>query len=154
MERNKTFVLLVIFSITCWLRPGEVSCAYEDVSMGAQPAAMGGAFTANRGSIYSLFYNPAGLAYLSRFQLAAEFSSLLQGLDDNSTISNGNFVAGFPLNADVVALGISYAYLSLSQAYSEDIVRFSVGWKPKDLFSVGIALKMMSQKYIVADNPY
>ncbi|OGS17544.1 MAG: hypothetical protein A3J83_07610 [Elusimicrobia bacterium RIFOXYA2_FULL_40_6] len=149
MNKNIGKILLGLI-----LMPACLYGAFEETGPGAAPVSMGGAFTAQPGSIYSQFYNPAGVTYIGQTQIAADYTSFFEGLSDKSSLSNGNFALGIPLNRDVVGMGLSYNSLGLSGVYSEQTIRLALGWRMKDWLSLGLGLKMMDQKYLVLSNPY
>lgn len=59
------------------IEPDEYShtAAMFQIGMGARPLAMGGAFVGLANDENAVFYNPAGLAYLSRFGLTSTYST-------------------------------------------------------------------------------
>ncbi len=150
------FILFIFyFPIPYSLLP--ISClygAFEETGTGARPNSMGNAFSAFTDSIYSIYYNPAGLGFLNQAQLVAEYTKFYQGLDDGSDISKGYFAFGLPVKKDYLSFGFSYQKLSFIDVYSEEIMRLAFGIKPKHWFGTGIAFKTFSQKYEIEKNPY
>ncbi len=58
---------------------GENGAAFLKIGAGARPAALGEAYTAVADDAVSAFYNPAGLAAVSRIELAATHTQWIQG---------------------------------------------------------------------------
>lgn len=99
---------LLLFSLTCLPTSHLTRCAYGagesalvilEEPMGARPAAMGEAFTAVADDINALYYNPAGLSFLTHPELSTMY---LKGLLD----SYYGFV-GFVYPFKKSALGLS-----------------------------------------------
>lgn len=68
-SRRVRIVLFFLAFVVC-LHPARAAAedfAFHDV--GARAAALGGAFTARADDIYALWYNPAGLAFLTDFRI-------------------------------------------------------------------------------------
>src|SRR5579862_1871021 len=102
--------------------PGVSWAAFSPVAVGARAAGMGEAVTAGSDDVYSLYYNPAGLAQLNRPELGAYYSRLFAGLSDGSNISQSFVGYGHPLGplASHGSLGIDYMALDLSGLYKEE----------------------------------
>jgi len=62
---------------------------FDDTGVGARPMGMGGAFVGLADNVYALYYNPAGLGWQKRSELATEYERLYWGLSDDSNISGG-----------------------------------------------------------------
>ncbi len=60
---------------------GTEGAAFLDIPVGAEPAAMGSAYTALAQDIYASVYNPAGLGFLDSTQLAGQHLSYLETLN-------------------------------------------------------------------------
>ena len=151
------YCLLSIFFLTiyCCLLP--TPClygAFEETGTGARPVSMGNAFSAFSDSVYSIYYNPSGLGFLTQAQLVAEYTKFYQGLDDGSDISNGHFAFGIPLSRNYLSVGFSYQKLSFVDVYSEDIMRLGFGIRPINWLGTGITFKLFSQEYKIEKNPY
>ncbi|OGS20265.1 MAG: hypothetical protein A2252_11945 [Elusimicrobia bacterium RIFOXYA2_FULL_39_19] len=151
---NKIKIAGFIAGIACFCLNPVINASFEETGTGAQPLAMAGCFTAYTGSVYSLYYNPAGLGFIYNTQLVGEFSSLYQGLDDKSSLGKGCFAFAVPITKDYFGFGFAYDSLSLAETYSEDIIRFSAGYRILDPLSFGFELKLMSQKYMIVGNQY
>jgi hypothetical protein len=58
---------------------------------------MGGAFTALSDGAQGIAYNPAGLGFLQRAEMTADYARLLTGQDDRSSVTEGFVAFAFPL---------------------------------------------------------
>lgn len=70
--------------------------AFNDFGVGAKTIGLGSVYTAVGDDIYAAFYNPAGLSYLKRGQLATEYGKLHLNLSDDSNLYNGFIGVGYP----------------------------------------------------------
>jgi len=120
--------------------------AYEDVGVGARATGMSNAVTAVADDVYSIHYNPAGLATLARPELATSYSRLLTGLSDNSNLQNSFFAFGTPLKGGRWgAAGLGWNYFTLDSLYRESTVYLSYG---RSLNASGSLLGGFSSKYL------
>ena len=94
--KNSTYKLIIILII--FLLPGRGWGDFDDTGLGARAIGLGGAYTALADDIYALYYNPAGLAALSKAQCATEYGKLYMGLDDDSNISRSFLGYGHPIH--------------------------------------------------------
>jgi len=62
-------VLMALGAISAWAGAGESGVQVLQQDLGARPAAMAGAYTALAGDIFSIGFNPAGLADLKKTEL-------------------------------------------------------------------------------------
>ncbi len=63
------------------------SYAFDEFPIGARPAALSGAFSAVADDAHCLYYNPAGLASLSRPEMTAYYARLFPNLSDQARIA-------------------------------------------------------------------
>ncbi len=97
-------VVAMLVAGVAWAGEGTAGASYLDVfgiGVGAGPAALG-AYTGAPGDVWSLTYNPAGLANISRIGLGV---SQIQWFEDTSYSYLG---VGFPRGEGGLALGLSY----------------------------------------------
>lgn len=73
-------VLLISAGFAGWLGPSATGFTFMKLGVGARPVAMGQAFTAVADDANALFYNPAGLALNSRFDLSITACQMLRGV--------------------------------------------------------------------------
>lgn len=102
--------------------------AFEDVGAGARGPGLGNAFVAIADDVYAVHYNPAGLGLLTRPELGASYTRLLNGLTDNSDV--GSLFLGYahPLPGERGTLATSWEQLSLdSSLYYEQAFSLAYG---------------------------
>lgn len=140
---------------------GLASAAYEDTGVGARVVGLGNAFTAVADDVYSVYYNPAGLATLDRPQLGTSYSRLFTGLSDNSNLQNSFIAYESPISQGRHgAYGLAWNYFTLDSLYREMSMYGSYSRQlfpsavPQGLFA-GVSLKYLSRslgRTAVADN--
>jgi len=146
-------ILLVFLFLTA---PAVLYADYEDIGTGARAQGMGNAFTALADDSLAVYYNPGGLGYLRRGQVAFDYSRLYMGLDDGSNISRSFISAAFPLKMtgkkykviNLGTAGIGISNLSLSGIYTENAFYMSYGKRIKEKYSAGVTLKMLNESYM------
>jgi hypothetical protein len=97
-------VAALLASSVAWAEDGTAGSTYLDVfaiGVGAAPSAMA-AYTAAPGDLWSLTYNPAGLANIPRLKLGV---SQIEWLDDTSFSYLG---VGLPRGDGGLAMGLAY----------------------------------------------
>ncbi len=124
--------------------------AFEDVETGARAAAMSGAVTAAGEDAASIFYNPAGITGMSRYEVSVSQEKLYLGLTDGSSISRSAISLGTPLmigGSYWGGLAFGYDTLSLDSLYSESRMRLGYGYPVKENVWAGIAIDKLSISY-------
>ena len=107
---------------------GRAMAAYEDVGVGARVTGLGHAYTAVADDVYSVYYNPAGLATLDRPEFGTTYSKLLTGLSDGSAPSNSFLAYAHPLDGGRKGtLGVGWNEFTLSGLYRESQFLASYG---------------------------
>ncbi|MBI4655947.1 MAG: type IX secretion system membrane protein PorP/SprF [Elusimicrobia bacterium] len=102
--------------------------AFTDTGAGARAPGMGNAFAAIADDVYAIYYNPAGLALISRQELATSYTRHLMGLSDGSNL--GTSFIGFvhPLKEGQGGVGISWQQFNLDGSlYQEQALAISYG---------------------------
>lgn len=127
--------------------PRLTQASFEDLGTGARATALGGAFTPLADDIHALYYNPAGLIYTRRKQLAATYGLLHSGLGDNSKLSNSYVAYGQPIKEKWGTLGISWHQLSLQELYSERAITLGYGRKIASKWAAGLNLKHLNRSF-------
>ena len=97
-------IAALVVSSAAWAADGTAGSTYLDVfgiGVGAAPSAIG-AYTAAPGDLWSLTYNPAGLAKIDRLELGV---SQIEWLEDTSFSYLG---VGMPRGDGGLALGLAY----------------------------------------------
>ena len=111
-------VALTLLLTACY--PREAMAAYEDVGVGARVSGLGHAYTAVADDVYSVYYNPAGLATLDRPEFGTTYSKLLTGLSDGSNPSNSFIAYAHPIEGGRKGtFGAAWNYFTLGGLYRE-----------------------------------
>lgn len=142
----------LVFAFPTFLRAaaGTEGASFLEIPVGAAPAAMGSAYTALATNAYGVVWNPAGLAFLSHSEIAAQHLSFLEGIHDEfasiavplnefSTLGiaaqylgSGDIAGRGPTGAPIGDFSAHYAAYSIAYGY-----RLLPGW------SVGVASKLI-----------
>ncbi len=164
MKRVAVFTLLLIL---CLVQPVRFSYAeFEDTGVSPRVISMGNAFAGLGDDASSMYYNPAGLGFLSRKEFDCSYARLHLGLDDlemedgsviSSRISNGYMGYINPINK-IGTLGVGWLNTSLGGLYSENTFLVSFGKRlirnkeKKKTISFGINLKLLMKSYTDRDS--
>ncbi len=117
-------LLLSALAAAVLARPA--AAAYEDVGVGARTTALGNAFTGVADDVYSVYYNPAGLATLDRPEFGTTYSRLLTGLSDGSNVSNSFLGYAHPFDAGRKGTaGVAWNNFGVGGLYSENQIMAS-----------------------------
>lgn len=107
---------------------GRARAAYEEIGIGPRVTGLGNAYTAVADDAYAIHYNPAGLANLSRPELATSYSKLLTGLSDSSNLQNSFLAYASPIkDGRYGAYGVAWNYFTLDNLYRESSMYLSYG---------------------------
>jgi tetratricopeptide (TPR) repeat protein len=119
-------VTLTLLLSACY--PKAAMAAYEDVGVGARVSGLGHAYTAVADDVYSVYYNPAGLATLDRPELGTTYSKLLTGLSDGSQPSNSFLAYAHPIEGGRKGtFGAGWNYFTVGGLYRESQLMASYG---------------------------
>lgn len=143
----KRLIFASLLSLIC---AAPARAAFEDVETGARASAMGGAFSAVGDDSSAVFYNPAGITGLNRYDVSLSQEKLFAGLTDGSSIMRGALSLGAPLMIrgsywGGAAFGMDT--LSLDSLYSESRMRLGYGCPVRENVFVGVSLARMSLSY-------
>jgi tetratricopeptide (TPR) repeat protein len=94
--------------------------AFLDTGAGARAPGMGNAFAAIADDVYAIHYNPAGLALLTRPELATSYSRLLLGLTDESRMSSSFIGYAHPLREGLGTTAVSWQQFDLNGSLYQD----------------------------------
>jgi len=123
---RRLIVALTLLLAACY--PKAAMAAYEDVGVGARVSGLGHAYTAVADDVYSVYYNPAGLATLDRPELGTTYSKLLTGLSDGSQPSNSFLAYAHPIEGGRKGtFGAGWNYFTLGGLYRESQLMASYG---------------------------
>ncbi|MBD3425209.1 MAG: hypothetical protein GF417_12300 [Candidatus Latescibacteria bacterium] len=117
----------------------EADADFRHARMGPRPRAMGSAFVSIADDANSVYWNPAGMTQLKRFEAIGCRTSLY----DVEGLSNDYVSAVYNLPS-YVALGFSWVRLGLEDIYHEDTINMSLAGKVPRVkgLSVGASVKM------------
>lgn len=124
--------------------------AFEDVDTGARATAMSGAYAAQSEGVSSLFYNPAGIIGMTRYEAFLSQEKLFMGLTDGSALSRGGLAIGAPVVLKGKYWGtaaFAWDTLSLDSLYSESRMRLGYARPIKENIYIGFALARMGVTY-------
>ncbi|MFH1353196.1 MAG: type IX secretion system membrane protein PorP/SprF [bacterium] len=128
-----------------------VFAAFEDIGVGARPISMANAFTAVADDVHSVYYNPAGLAGLTKYEVASSYGKLFWGLTDNSNIGVSFLAGAAPVSRLRGVVGIGINQLKLDNLYREDQYILSYGREINSgrfgMLGLGSSLKILSHKF-------
>ncbi|UPT72563.1 MAG: hypothetical protein M0D55_11400 [Elusimicrobiota bacterium] len=97
------------------------AAAYEDVGVGARVTGLGHAYTGVADDVYSIYYNPAGLATLERPELGTTYARLLTGLSDGSNVQNSFVGYAHPFDGGRRGTaGVAWNNFGVGGLYSEN----------------------------------
>ncbi|MFH2070581.1 MAG: conjugal transfer protein TraF [Elusimicrobiota bacterium] len=153
ISKTKIQKFLAALLLLILMLPVVSEAAFEQISVGARPAGLGGAYTALSDDVYSVYYNPAGLALIPRTELTTQYSQLYMGLWDNSALAYSFVGIAQPIKfaKDFGTVGLSWLQFNSSNLYKENTMalsygkNFRIGGKP--LLDLGINLKSLSLGY-------
>lgn len=134
---HKTSALLILVA----LLPSPSRADFRHGRMGPRPRAMGSAFTAVADDANAIYWNPAGMVMVDRFEITG-CRSLLYGVDD---LSN-DYAAAVYNWPGRLAFGASWVRLELEDIYHEDTVNLGLaGELPwMEGLALGAAMKIFT----------
>src|ERR1051325_7648553 len=115
-----TLSLLFALRIPGFASSGTEGASFLDIPVGAEPAALGGAYTALANNAYAPVWNPAGLGHLRGNELAGQHTSYLESMHYEFL----SFVHPLDIahNSDTHrGLGVSVQYLGSGDIAKTDI---------------------------------
>ena len=115
-----TFILTILCSARCYGSSGTEGASFLDIPVGAQPAALGSAYTALSADAYAPVWNPAGLGFIDHTEVAAQHLSYLESTYDEY------LGLARPIGSHD-ALGASVQYLGSGNIASTDNTGNSLG---------------------------
>ena len=160
------FIFIIIFSASLNAGAGSKSAEFILFGVGGRPLGLGGAYTAMAGDIYSVHWNPAGLAGIRSYRVAAMHTKLPE------SVSQQFITLGFPVGTKTnknqyIALSLNFMnygeemmtiyvdpgdanYFTKAQTGrsfdgSDMLARLSYAYKKDSRLSLGMNLKYISQ---------
>ncbi len=146
-ENRKLMVAALLLAAMGLAQPAHLSASFEDLGTGARATGLGGAFTPMADDIHALYYNPAGLVFVRRKEIAATYGLLHSGLGDKSKISNSYVAYGQPIKEKWGVGGVSWHQMSLQDLYSERMITFGYGKKVAAKWAAGLNVKHMNRTF-------
>ncbi len=123
---SRRLIALTLVAAACYPTPS--MAAYEDLGVGARVTGLGHAYTAVADDVYSVYYNPAGLATMNRAELGTTYSKLLTGLSDGSNLQNSFLGYAHPVDGGRRGTwGGGWNYMTLGGLYRENQLMASYG---------------------------
>src|SRR5215510_1522257 len=114
MEMKKVLTGIAILGVVCqtvpaWAGAGTEGASFLDIPVGAEPAALGSAYTALATDAYAPVWNPAGLGFLNEQEVVGQHLSYLESIHYEYL----SFVRPLPAPDSVLhrSLGVSIQYL-------------------------------------------
>ena len=137
----KRLLSIWVVGICCCLIlfAAEARASLEHVGGGARPVSMGGSFVSIADDANAIFFNPSGLARLSRPELTSMYAKLFPNIGDN--LAQGLFGYVQPMGA-LGTVGLGWQSL-MSEVWDENTVTISYA---RNLFAntaLGANLKVM-----------
>ncbi len=132
--------------------PARASAAFADLGLGARGVGMGNAFVPIADDVYTLYYNPAGLALLDRPEFGTAYTRYLLGLTDNSNLNSSFLGYAQPLKDEWGTAAVGWQQFDLSGLYQEQTFFLGYGRAlardlgPGDLYG-GANLKMLRRSF-------
>lgn len=116
---------------------GYTYASFDDIGLGARPMGMGGSFCAVADDANAIFWNPAGLPHIRKYEFSSTYLNLY-GLDVASQFVG---VAGrFP----PLSIGLGYLRTGEPELYIEEKVCIPLGFMLPDDFAKKIGWHRMS----------
>lgn len=142
--RKRFHVLLNLFVLGLSSVPAIAS--FEEMPTGGRAAGLGNAFTAIADDVYSIYYNPSGLAQLHRSEFTAYYAKLHAGLTDGSSIGRQFAAYAHPTRRHGT-LGVSYLSMSLAGLYSETTMALSYAHALGIKWNLGANVKFLRKSF-------
>ena len=143
----KKIALISLLSLAC---AAPLRASFEDVETGPRASAMAGAYSAVGEDSSAIFYNPAGITGLARYDVSLSQEKLFLGLTDGSSIMRSALSFGTPLvigGSYWGGLAFGLDTLSLDSLYSESRMRLGYGYPVKENVWAGMSLARLSLTY-------
>jgi hypothetical protein len=146
-------LLLTLGAGTLRASSGTESASFLDIPVGAGPAALGSAYSAQATDAYAPVYNPAGLGFLQDHEVAAQHLDYLESVHDE-------FLSGVYRLREGRGLGAAVQYLGSGNITGRDLsgnptgdynarygaYSFAYGQTLRPSFAVGVTGKVIQGK--------
>lgn len=143
MKRLKrhTCAAMASAAILLALTPQALRADFRHARMGPRPRAMGSAFVGVADDANAIYWNPAGMTMVERFEITGCRTSLFSVAELSS-----DYAAAVYNTGPWFAVGVSWVRLELEDIYHEDTVNLGIARSvPKfDNLSIGAAVKIFT----------
>lgn len=153
------FFFLLHCSKPIMAAPGTEAASFLDIPVGAQPAALGSAYTSRATDGYATVWNPAGLAGLDSFQISGMHLAYLEsihyeflgvGIPLGERDSQGKAQQGFGLALQYLGageIGGRDASGNITGTVSASLAAYTLGYGKRlsDTLSIGGAAKVITE---------
>jgi hypothetical protein len=111
---------MLVSPVRAWAASGTEGASFLDIPVGAEPAALGSAYTALASDAYAPVWNPAGLGFEPTPQLATQYLSYVESIN----YEFASFVYPLP---SAQALGASIQYLGTGNIPGTEVGGVPIG---------------------------
>jgi hypothetical protein len=155
---KKAVLLLAAFLLVSPAFAEKFAGEFLYLGVGGRPLAMGGAYTAADGDVFSSYYNPAGLVDISSYQAAFMHSETFGSLLNHDFFSVAKRHNGGVASVSLYRLGgggilVTEEYLGKFRVVEEEshvdyVGYFAYGREQSDLFDWGLTAKAIHRKIV------
>lgn len=143
-DNGKRYLFALLCSFALIIPAAEA--AFEDDAAGARMRGFAGAFSAVADDSEAVLSQPAGLCGLKQLDAAFSYGKLFMGLNDGSDIANSILTFGLPVGTRA-GTGLAYKSITLDDAYREENITVSAGYRLHPRIAVGVSAKYLHLGY-------
>lgn len=138
MKRAAGILLFTAFVLA--LDPAPAFADFRHARMGPRPRAMGSAFVSVADDANAVYWNPAGMTQLERFEITG-CRTMLYAVEE---LSN-DYISAVYNRSRYGAFGVSWVRLDLEDIYNENTINFAYARRMPvlDGLSIGASLKLL-----------
>ncbi|MBN1351109.1 type IX secretion system membrane protein PorP/SprF [candidate division KSB1 bacterium] len=142
VTRNRSKIKRQSLGAVCLLLLLMLPCnaAFEDIGIGARPAAMGRAHVAIADDVFGMFYNPAGLGQAQALSFGTMYARLYPGIDDDQ-LHYAAFSAILPLSF-LGKVGVAITNFNID-VYRENMLYLSYAHRLPFNLAAGVNFKLL-----------
>jgi len=150
MPRNKYLFLILLsaIEISCFnISYAQLSHIRNRVFIGARPMGMGETFVAVADDGNAIYWNPAGLPYVDRYELQAMHANIFNADIANNYLSFLMPDLPYLPYSEKLAFGLDWFNIGFGDAeleYSHNRFTFSAAYRPLKFFSLGCNIKYLN----------
>lgn len=137
---KRTFLITALICSIILMSTGAVRADFRHARMGPRPRALGSAFVSVADDANAVYWNPAGMTQLDRFEITG-CRTMLYAVEE---LSN-DYISAVYNWTRYGAFGISWVRLDLEDTYNENTINFAIARKVPFIqgLSVGTSVKLM-----------